>query len=90
MNYLNYEDARVWWTPQVPMKPFHVTVSTEEEAILILNALASYDSFQFKNNIKPNYCNAGGLEVLEDGEWSEYYNEDFQDIDEIIKEIAPQ
>lgn len=85
MSKLNYEEARVWWIPQVPMKAFHVKVRTVEEAILILNAFAEYDKFQYENNVKPDYSNAGGLEVLEDGEWSEYYDEDGNDIDEIIR-----
>lgn len=86
MAYLNYEDARVWWIPQVPMKPFHVPVKTEEEAILVLDTLAKYNLFQFPNNIKPDYSNDGGLEVLEGEEWSEYYDKDNHDIDEIMKE----
>ena len=74
---------RVWHIPQFPMKQFFVPVSSEEEAILILKVLASYDDFQFRNNIKPDYSSASGLEILEDGEWSEYYNEDGDDIREI-------
>ena len=79
-------DLRVWWIPQVPMKPFHVKVNTVEEAILILNTLAFYDIFQFENNVKPDYCNAGGLEVFEDGEWSDYYDKEDRDIDEIMRD----
>ncbi|KKL92993.1 hypothetical protein LCGC14_1879130 [marine sediment metagenome] len=45
------------------MKPFHVPVSTIKEAKLILNTLAQYDLFQFHNKVKPDYANAGGLEV---------------------------
>ena len=26
-----------------------------------MNVLSSYDLFQFENNIKPDYCNTGGL-----------------------------
>lgn len=85
--YLNFEDARVWWIPQVPMKPFYVSVNTEEEAVLILDTLAKYDLFQLDNNVKPDYSNAGGLEVLEEGNWSEYYDKDDRDIDEIMKEL---
>jgi hypothetical protein len=65
---------RVWHIPQVPMKPFHVEVKSIREAKLILDALAFYDIFQFKNNIKPDYCNAAGLEVFEGGEWTEWYD----------------
>ena len=73
---------RVWWIPQVPMQPFRVEVATVREAKLLLDTLAKYDAFQFENNVKPDYCNAGGLEVFEDGEWCEWYDEDGNGIDE--------
>jgi len=79
-------DLKVWWIPQVPMKPFEVPVKNIDEAILLLKTLALYDIFQFENNIKPDYCNAGGLQIYEDGEWIDYYSEDSQDIDEIMRE----
>lgn len=82
MTFLNYEDARVWWIPQVPMNPFYVPVSTIEEALLMLDTLARYDKFQFENNVKPGYSNVGGLQVLVNGEWEEWENEDGEDIDE--------
>ncbi len=81
---------RVWHIPQVPGKAFHVTVNTPEEAKKMLDALANYDLFQFKNKIKPDYCNAGGLERYEadngDGVpgWCEWYDEETgESIDEI-------
>lgn len=83
-------DLRVWWIPQVPMKiPFYVTVKDIIEAKLILNCLANYDLFQFKYNIKPDYSNVGGLQILELNndklEWVEWYNDDGDDIDEVMK-----
>ena len=79
---------RVWWIPQVPMKtPFKVFVKTIEEAILLLNTLANYDLYQLKHKIKPDYSNAGGLEVFENGEWNEYYDEQGRDIDEIMRDL---
>lgn len=78
------EQLRVWWIPQVPMKPFHVPVKDIEEAMKILDTLAKYDLFQYHNNVKPDYSNAGGLEVFENGEWSEWYSEEGEDIDEVI------
>ena len=63
---------RVWWVPQIPMKPFRVDVEDLAQAKLLIKTLAEYDIFQFENNIKPDYCNAGGLEVFEDGEWVEW------------------
>jgi hypothetical protein len=69
---------RVWWIPQIPGKPFHVAVESPAQAVLLLNALAEYDLFQFTNRIKPDYCNAGGLECFSqdgDDEWCEWYDE---------------
>jgi hypothetical protein len=72
---------RVYWFPQVPCKPFHVPVYTLQEAKKILTTLAEYDKFQLENNIKPDYCNTGGLEVFEDGEWVEWSDEEGNNID---------
>lgn len=79
---------RVWHIPQVPGKPFHVAVDTPQEAQRVLNVLAQYDLFQLMNQIKPDYCNAAGLEVYEadsgEGEpgWCEWYDaETGDDID---------
>lgn len=69
---------RVWWIPQVPMEPFYVAVSSVEEGVKTMNTLADYDRFQFENRVKPDYCNAGGLQeyVEEEGEWADWYDEE--------------
>jgi hypothetical protein len=54
-------DLQVWWIPQVPGKSFDVDVGSVEEAARLMEILALYDDFQFRNRIKPDYCNAGGL-----------------------------
>lgn len=69
-------DLKIWWVPQVPMKPFEVCVSSFEEAKTILRILAEYDFFQYKNNIKPDYCNKGGLVVFENGKWVDFISDD--------------
>ena len=82
-------DLRVWWIPQVPMKSFNVPVANLVEARLLMNVLAEYDAFQFDNNIKPDYSNAGGLSVFDttdkhdgpDGSWVDWYSEDGDEID---------
>jgi hypothetical protein len=79
---------QVWWVPQVPMKSFTVPVSSIEEAKKILTVLADYDLFQYENNVKPDYCNAGGLNVFEDGEWSTWYDKEGRDIDDLMREEA--
>lgn len=66
-------DFRVWWIPQVPGKAFEVPVKTWADGKALEDVLASYDAFQFENNFKPDYCNAGGTQmrhaVLTEGEW---------------------
>jgi len=80
-----YKKLRVWWIPQLPMdNSFYVEVKTIEEAKKTLDVLAKYDLFQLDNNIKPDFSNAGGLEVFEDGEWSDWEDEDGNTIDDII------
>lgn len=71
-------NLKVWWIPQVPMKAFEVEVSTVEEGSKLLDVLAAYDAFQFENRIKPDYCNAGGLMMIEaeTGEWVDWYDEE--------------
>jgi hypothetical protein len=59
-------DLIVWWIPQIPMKAFHYPVNSPQEAFILLDALAEYDLFQYENNVKPDYCNAGGLMVFDE------------------------
>lgn len=75
---------RVWWVPQVPMTSFRVDVPDIRCAILILQTLGRYDAFQREQKLKPDYCNAGGLEVLCDGDWEEWTVEN---TDETIYDI---
>lgn len=74
---------QVWWVPQVPMNPFEVEVESVQEGVKIMDVLASYDDFQFKNRIKPDYCNAGGIYQWAedcDGEgnpgWENWYDDE--------------
>lgn len=80
-------DLKVWHIPQVPGKPFEVSVGTLREGKLLLDALAHYDIFQYENKIKPDYSNAQGLMVYEDGEWTDWYSHDGEDIDERTERI---
>jgi len=78
-------NLRVWHIPQVPGEAFYVPVPTPQAGATILELLADYDRFQYENAIKPDYCNASGLEVFEDGEWVEWYSNDGEDIDEFAE-----
>lgn len=82
MSNANKGDLRVWWIPQVPMEPFYVAVPDVKTADLVLNCLAQYDLFQLKHRVKPDFCNAGGLECYsqdDDGEWCEWHDEETGD-----------
>lgn len=83
---------RVWHIPQVPMKPFHVEVSSVEEAWKILNVLWDYDLFQYKNRVKPDYTNASGLEYWyeEEQDWCEWYDDDGYDIKEHFENLEEE
>jgi hypothetical protein len=84
------DDLRVWWIPQVPMKPFYVSVNSINEALLLVDTLGRYDAFQLENNVKGDYANAGGLQIYEAGSgkrasgWSDWYDpETGDDIDDL-------
>jgi hypothetical protein len=75
-------EFKVWWIPQIPGKPFEVTVPDLDTGILMCNTLANYDLFQYENRIKPDYCNTGGIHYrLDDsGEWEDVDYEDEADL----------
>lgn len=81
---------RVWWIPQVPGSQFYVHVANIHEAKLILDTLARYDAFQFENNIKPDYFNIGGLQVLEEDGWCDWEDDDGNSIDDIEDETVKE
>ena len=66
-------EFRVWWTPQLPMKAFLYPVPDYANGKMLTDALAQYDLFQFEHHVKPDYCNAGGIQwrhpTMTDGEW---------------------
>lgn len=86
----------------MPMEAFTHSVASLAEGKLLLDVLARYDAFQFENNVKPDYCNAGGLHVFdetdetdsEDGSWVDWYSVDGEEIDfydlEALRSNPPQ
>ena len=78
-------DLRVWHIPQIPGQAFLVGVDTPAEGHRVLGILAHYDLFQFEHRIKPDYCNAGGLQIWEPEEgtgnleWCEWHDEETGD-----------
>lgn len=88
VNKITDGTLRVWWIPQIPGDSFYVEVESTSEAIKVIDVLEKYDTFQFENHIKPEYCNAGGLQVVEEGEWVEWETEMGENIDEVRERVA--
>ena len=79
---------QVWWVPQVPMKAFEVEVASVAEGVKVLDVLSDYDAFQYDNNIKPDYANAGGLNQWSDNidgkgtpGWEDWYDDETMEDD---------
>jgi len=70
-------DLRVWWNRNGKQTTYKV--NDVEDAKAIITELTNDDL-----NNDTVIWNAGGLEVYEDGEWSEWYSEEGLDIMEII------
>lgn len=83
---------RVWHIPQVPMASFLVEVTSVEEGVRLMDALADYDLFQYENNVKPDYCNANGLQMFreEDQEWVDWYNDEYDDPREYLDSLETE
>jgi len=75
-------DLRVWNIVNVPNFAIYVPVSTPEDAIRIINYMA-------EDQLKEERItsNVFGLEVFEDGEWTDWYNELGEDIDECAQAL---
>ncbi|MCK4503388.1 MAG: hypothetical protein KAU22_10160 [Desulfuromonadales bacterium] len=77
-------ELRVWWIPQLPGKSFYVGVGSVAEGVKIMVTLAQYDLFQLENNIKPDYCNCGGMQMFDpndtedapEGSWVSWHDEE--------------
>lgn len=83
---------RVWWMPRIGKETFYVPVETVEEGKKVMGVLAVYDLFQLQNNVKPDYVNAGGIEMWDEDEkeWNDWCieteNDFFEDIDEYCEQ----
>ncbi len=82
-------NLQVWWIPQIPGKQFHVDVADIKEAKKILSVLAKYDIFQMENNIKGDFCNAGGLQEFDGEDWIDW-DKDGYGIDEVDENGNPE
>ena len=57
----------------------YVDVKTVAEGVKVMDTLAKYDEFQYENKIKPDYANAGGLQMCDPEQpsegWVDWYDE---------------
>jgi hypothetical protein len=69
-------DLRVWNIINPPYSPNHYSVETPQSGLALINQMAD-------EQLKYSWieANAFGLEVVEDGEWTEWYDENGDDID---------
>jgi hypothetical protein len=87
-------EFQVWWIPQIGhgLTPFVWPVPSLEVGMMLCDALAQYDLYQFRNRIKPDYCNAGNVQwrhpILTEGEWHDIDIKNEAEIALIRDEIA--
>ena len=77
---------RVWWIRNPPNSAHgaqYISVKNIEEAKLVLCVLSETDLFLGDDIVS---VNAGSLEIFEDGEWSEYYDNEGRNIDDMIND----
>ena len=76
---------RVWHVPNPPREGFKTTVSTVQEAKLVLNALAQYDIYLDQVERDFIWANASGLEEFDGEEWVEWHDEEDNDISDVMR-----
>ena len=67
---------KVWYIPQVPMKPFEVEVADLPTARLLLDTLEWFSLFEYEERVKPDYADAGGISEPDgEGDWMDVEDE---------------
>lgn len=72
-------NMRVWWTRNMPNEMEYYQVKNLEEGIKVIKELIKED---LKNKFVTD--NAGGLEIYEDDDWCEFYDDNGNDVMQII------
>lgn len=71
---------KIWYNHQVPGPSYEREVPNPEVGQQILDTIYDVALYQFRNNMIPDYANSGGIVYLdEDGEWSDYDPDDWED-----------
>lgn len=70
---------------------FTIPVSSIYEAALVETALAYSDLVKYEQAVTPDYINSIGLEVCEDGEWEDWYDDYGNDrLEDWLEENEPE
>jgi len=72
---------RIWWIRNPPNEPTYHEVASVEEGLICLQRLADRDLHSDSVSL-----NAGGLEIFENNEWTEWYDSDGRDAWAIMKD----
>jgi Superinfection exclusion gene product 17 len=82
MSELRGGEIKVWYVPQIPMQPFEVIVPDLRTARIVLDALVMFSCFEFRNHVKPDYADVGGVcrfeGGTEDGEWVDVEDDELE------------
>ena len=79
------------YIPQVPMHPYIVDVTRREgttdasyleQAATLLNAIVGLSIFEYENKIKPDYSDYAAILRLEDNEWCDVDEEEYEETDD--------
>ena len=70
---------------------FTIPVASIYEAALVKHSLAYSDLIKYGQGATPDYSSIIGLEVFEDGEWVDWYDEDGNDnMEDWLEENEPE
>jgi hypothetical protein len=71
---------RLWWRTTCGGETFYADVDSPEAAVTLAFTLATYDKFLISQGHEFGYSGGGGLEVCEDGNWSEWEDAEGNDV----------
>lgn len=74
---------RVWYTI-LGTDTYNQSVSTPEEAKLVIDSIANFVNNKVAEGVFPDHCSSAGLEYFDEEEqdWLEWYDDDGLDLNE--------
>lgn len=78
---------RIAYIPQVPGEPFYKEVDGLSSAKLVAETVIGLSTFEYENNIKPDYTDFLDLEEFVDGEWISWEDDFGSDFSEWLEKV---